>query len=294
MKYVLVDGFNLAFRMFHGMPVFSRRDGLPVNAIMGWVRSIWKLQELETPCTIAVFFDKAGSRRHLELHEGYKAHRPEMPEALARQIPFLKEVTPFLGARVVEEEGVEADDLIASAARALAAQGSEVRIASSDKDFAQCVDAHVHLLIPTQAGATKAGWAKLDAVGVQEKFGVPPEKIVDLLSLTGDAVDNIPGVPGVGPKTALAWLLAYGDIAGLLTALDKVEPARFREVLAGARELLRLNQQLIRFRSDFAVDCSAPAKPDDNAARAFFERMEMRAILKTFDQRAEAQLELFE
>ena len=292
MKYVLIDGFNLAFRMFHGMPAFSRRDGFPVNAIIGWVRSLWKLQEQEAPCAITVFFDKAGSRRHLELHADYKANRPAMPEALTLQIPCLKEVSAYLGARVVEEEGVEADDLIASAAQALSTQRYEVRIASTDKDFAQCVDARVHLLVPAQTGpgVTRMGWTTLDATGVQEKFGVPPGKIVDLLSLTGDAADNIPGVPGVGPKTALAWLSAHGDIAGILAARDKLEPARFREALAKAQELLALNQQLIRFRTDFAVDCSLATKADDAATRTFFERMEMHAILKTFNRRDETQL----
>ncbi|MDR2430094.1 MAG: hypothetical protein LBD14_04250 [Puniceicoccales bacterium] len=297
MKYVLVDGFNLAFRAYHAMPALTRRDGFPVGALHGWVRILWKLLDQETPCRLTVFFDKDGSRRHLALHAGYKANRAETPPALVAQIPELKAIAAHLGFALAEQSGVEADDLIASAAGALDAQGHSVRIASSDKDFAQCVNARVNLLVPPPAGAPKTGWTLLDADGVNARFGVSPERIVDYLALTGDTVDNIEGIPGVGPKTAVAWLAKHGDLDGVLKDADAIEPPRFRPILRDSAALLQRNRELIAFRRDFQGDWDATAPVDATAARAFFERMEMRSSLLEFERRhgtqAPAQLELF-
>lgn len=298
MKFVLVDGFNLAFRAYHGMPALTRRDGFPVGAIHGWVRILWKLLDQESPCNLTVFFDKEGSQRHLALHADYKANRAETPDALAAQIPELKTVAAHLGFAVAEQAGVEADDLVASAAHALAAKGHCVRIASSDKDFAQCVNEHVNLLVPLpSSGTQKSGWTRLDAAGVHARFGVSPGQIVDYLALTGDTVDNIPGVPGVGPKTAVAWLTAHGSLDGILKALDTIEPARFRPVLRDSVALLQRNRELIAFKHDFTGTWDATALVDATAARAFFERMEMRATALEFERRhgahTQGQLELF-
>jgi DNA polymerase-1 len=201
------------------------------------------------------------------------------------QIPELKTLAALLGCRVVAQSGVEADDLIASAAKALAAKGDDVRIASADKDFAQCVNERVHLLAPPPPGHGKDSWRELDAAGVRAKFGVPPEQIVDYLSLIGDSVDNIPGLPGVGPKTAVSWLAAHGSIEGILAARESVEPVRMREVLRGADAVLALNRKLITFASDFPGDWAAAAEMDIAGARAFFQRMEMRAVLGQLEQR---------
>ncbi|MDR2863211.1 MAG: hypothetical protein LBV54_04965 [Puniceicoccales bacterium] len=299
MKFLLVDGFNLAFRAFHGMPALTRADGFPVGAIFGWVHILWKLQEQEAPDRVAVFFDKEGSQRHLALHADYKANRAETPEALAAQIPELKTITAHLGFRVIEQGGIEADDLIASAAKALAQASHDVRIASADKDFAQCVNERIHLLAPPPPSQRKAGWIRLDASGVRGKFSVPPEQIVDYLSLIGDTVDNIPGLPGVGPKTAVTWLEAHGNIEGILSARETLLPERLRDILRESEDRLRLNRQLIAFRTDFPGDWETPGQADTSAARAFFERMQMHSALKELDRRAAksssipAQLELF-
>ncbi|MDR3228052.1 MAG: hypothetical protein LBT53_01375 [Puniceicoccales bacterium] len=300
MKWLLIDGFNLAFRAYHALPALTRADGFPVGAIQGWVRILWKLREQEGACSGIVFFDKDGSQRHLALHPSYKANRPKAPEEFKAQLPELKTLSPLMGFRVVERSGVEADDLIASAAKTLTSKGDEVRIASADKDFAQCAGGHVRLLTPpppTFKGAPAAGprhakdsWRELDAEGVREKFGVRSEQIIDYLSLVGDTVDNIPGMAGVGPKTAVAWLAEHGSIAGILAAQERIEPARFRDALRTPETaaLLALNQKLITFRDDFEGDWDTPPPEEDAVGfRAFLERMELRALLAQFERKTE-------
>ena len=292
MKTILVDGFNLAFHAYYAMPGLTRKsDGFPLGAIYGWIRMLWRLQDQEKPDRLLVFFDKDGSTRHLALHPEYKANRSETPPDLAQQLPELRRVTALLGFPVLEQSGVEADDLIASAAKVLEAAGETVLIASADKDFAQCVTDKVGLLVP--ARQPKGGWQQLDAEGVFEKFAVRPEQIVDYLALIGDAVDNIPGLSGVGPKTAARWLDRYGNIDGLLAAREEVVPERFREILQGAEEMLSLNRRLIAFCTDFSGDWLAEGKCDPVGARSFLTEMKMDSTLKEFEKRAGNQLELF-
>ncbi len=288
MQRILVDGFNLAFRAFHAMPALTRADGFPTGAIRAWVNILWKLQDAMPGAGVVVFFDKDGSHRHLSLHSGYKATRSETPPDLKKQFPELKKISALLGFRVIEQSGIEADELIASAAEKFSAGGDEVWIASADKDFAQCVTARVRLLVPPAPNdkENKGGWVKLDAGGVREKFGVPPAQIVDYLALIGDTVDNIPGIPGVGPKTAAAWLAKHGDIDGILKNAGALEPVRFREVVPGAKALLDLNRELVRFKTDFTGDWESEMPADFPAAREFFVSMNMGAAVKEIDKRA--------
>ena len=251
MKWLLLDGFNLAFRAFHALPELTRPDGFPTGAIHGWNRLQRSLVEREKPDRVAVFFDLGGSDRHLSLHSEYKANRADTPESLERQIPELKRLAALLGARVVERRGVEADDLIASFAKRRAEAGDEVLIVSADKDFGQCVGGRVAQLAPTNN--PKDPWVRLDAEGVRGKFGVPPERVPDYLALMGDSVDNIPGIRGVGPKTAAKWIADHGDVAAILAAAGRVVPERFRETLAGSEALLRKNLELVTFRTDYPV-----------------------------------------
>ncbi len=292
MRTILVDGFNLAFRAYYAMPGLLRTgDGFPLGAVHGWIRMLWRLQDQEKPNRLVVFFDKDGSTRHLALHPEYKANRSETPPDLVRQLPEIRKITTLLGFPVLERSGVEADDMIASAAKALAADGEVVLIASADKDFAQCVTDNIQLLVPAQQ--PKGGWQRLDVTGIIEKFGVRPEQIVDYLSLIGDAVDNIPGLSGVGPKTATRWLERYQSIDGLLSARKEVVPERFREVLAVAEEKLTLNRRLITFCADLSGDWHARGECDVSGVRGFFSEMKMDSTLKEFERRSGSQLELF-
>ncbi len=243
-KWLLIDGFNLAYRCFHAVPELTRADGFPTNALHGWVKSLWKLADQERPDRTLVFFDQGGSQDRLLLHPEYKAQREEMPEALQKQIEPLKALTRAMGFVGVEIDGVESDDVLASQAVALAAQGHDVLIVSSDKDFAQVVNDRIKILLPPPSANPKLGWRFRDHAGVLEKFGVPPSQIADYLALVGDTSDNIPGIAGVGPKTAVKWLQQYDDIEGVIAHAAELTPERFRELVRNRADDLRRNLKL--------------------------------------------------
>jgi DNA polymerase I len=233
-QYLLIDGYNLMYRCFFATPILTRSDGLPTNALHGWIKSLWRLIDQHKPDAIVVFFDLGGSQDRLALHPEYKAQRKEMPAELAQQIEPIKLLSAFLGLAVVEQQGVESDDLLASYAVQRAALGDEVLIVSSDKDFAQIVNDKIKILLPPPSAQPKLGWRILDEDGVQEKFGVKPEQIADYLALMGDTSDNIPGLTGVGPKTAAKWLNRFGNLQNLLENANVVDPERFRAPLVEA------------------------------------------------------------
>jgi DNA polymerase-1 len=243
-KWLLIDGFNLAYRCFYAIPELTRADGFPTNALHGWMKSLWKLEDQEKPAGTLVFFDLGGAQDRLALHPEYKAQREEMPAALEQQLPYVKSLTRAMGFVGIELDGVESDDLLASQALALAAAGHEVLIVSADKDFAQIVSDHVKILLPPPTANPKLGWRVLDSGGVVEKFGVPPAQIADYLALVGDTSDNIPGVNGVGPKTASKWLQQYGSLEGVIAHSAELKPERFQEAVRNQAEGLRVNLKL--------------------------------------------------
>ena len=300
MKWLLVDGFNLAFRSHYGMERVGLRrpDGFPTGALHGWIRTLWSLEDGEKPDRSAVFFDLGGSERHLAALPDYKAQREDTPPDLELQIPEIKRLTALMGFRVVEQRGVEADDLLAAAARVLAAEGHEVVIVSADKDFGQCVGGPIVQLVPPPTANPALGWRRLDIAGVTEKFGVPPARIPDYLALVGDTSDNIPGLRGVGPKTAVKWLAEHGDLEGVLAAAYRLEPARFREQVVAEAARIRINLGLVRFKDDYPFDPAERARPDDGGLEAFLAGMDMHASAKVAKRRAaeraaRAQGELF-
>jgi DNA polymerase-1 len=278
-KWLLVDGFNLAYRCFFAIPELTRADGFPTNALHGWVNSLWRLEDQEKPGGTLVFFDLGGAQDRLALHPEYKAHREEMPEPLSKQIDVIKELTRAMGLWAIEVDGVESDDLLASHACALARQGDEVLIVSSDKDFAQIVGERIKMMLPPPTANPKLGWRILDAVGVAEKYGVPPSQIADYLALVGDTSDNIPGLAGVGPKTASKWLAEHGSLEGVIAAADRISPERFRAPLAASVDRLRMNLKITTL--NLALP---PPNPEHSVARpaelfAILERMEMKGAL---------------
>jgi DNA polymerase I len=278
-KWLLVDGFNLAYRCFFAVPELSRADGFPTNALHGWVKSLWRLSDQEMPDGTLVFFDLGGAQDRLALHPEYKANREEMPEALSRQIPIVKELTRAMGLGGIEVDGVESDDLLASHACSLARKGDQVLIVSSDKDFAQIVGERIRMLLPPPTANPKLGWRILDEAGVVAKFGVGPARIADYLALVGDTSDNIPGLDGVGPKTASKWLAEHGSLEGVIAAADRIAPERFRAPLAAAAERLRVNLRLTTLNLTLP-----PPNPEHTVARpgelfGILERMEMRSAL---------------
>jgi DNA polymerase-1 len=276
------------------MPELTRSDGFPTGALHGWVKTMWRLQDQEKPDAMVVFFDLGGSQDRLALHPEYKAQRKETPEPLEQQVPVIKEMTRAMGLVGVELDGVESDDLLAAEARSLAKAGHEVLIVSADKDFAQCVDDRIKILLPPPTANPKLGWRVLDAAGVVEKFGVPPVRIAEYLALIGDTSDNIPGVNGVGPKTAVKWFAEFGTLEGIIANAGHLKPERFREVVARDAERLRLNLKLTTLRVESPLPrLEQRAEPQPAALFALLEKLEMRSSLVEARQRYTGQGELF-
>lgn len=246
-RFLLVDGHAYAYRAFHAIRSLSSPTGRPTNAIFGFVRMLGKMTAALAPTHLAVVWDGGLAAERVEQHPEYKADRPSMPLELDEQLP---RITDYLEAARIPSlcrKGVEADDWIATLAVQASATGCGVVIASSDKDFMQLVNARVGLLNPNYK--TEAVWTDAE---VRAKSGVEPGQIVDWLSLVGDSVDNIPGVPGVGPKTAAELLQRFGSIDDLYRRLDEVSSERVRLKLQEAAAVVRRNQQLIRLREDIS------------------------------------------
>lgn len=291
-KWLLVDGYNLAYRCFFAIPELTRADGFPTNALHGWVKSIWKLADQEKPEGTLVFFDLGGAQDRLAIHPEYKAQREEMPEALAKQLPYVRSLTRALGCVGIELQGVESDDLLAAEAVALARAGHEVLIVSSDKDFAQIVDERIKILLPPPTANPKLGWQVRDAAGVREKFGVPPAQIADYLALVGDTSDNIPGINGVGPKTASKWLAEWGSLEGVITHAAELQPERFRAAVASEADKLRRNLKLTTLNVALPSLVLSKPTPAPEELYRLLEELEMRSALQEARQRY-GQPELF-
>jgi DNA polymerase-1 len=291
-KWLLVDGFNLAYRCYFAMPELTRADGFPTGAVHGWVKSLWRLADQEKPAATLVFFDLGGAQDRLALLPEYKAQREEMPAALVKQLSYIKAVTRAMGLAGVEKAGVESDDLLASQAVHLAAQGHEVVIVSADKDFTQIVGGRIAIMLPPPSANPKLGWRRLDAAGVTEKFGVPPAQMAEYLALVGDASDNIPGIEGVGPKTAAKWLQQYGSLEEIIAHAGELKPERFRESVRALSDLVRRNLKLTTL--NLGLSTIAARKPVAAAEELFrlLAELEMKSSLAEARERY-AQAELF-
>lgn len=243
-KLLIVDGHAYAYRAFHAIRQLSSPSGAPTNAIYGFIKMLGKMITQLQPSHLVVVWDGGLAAERIAEHPEYKAQRPSMPDDLEKQLDGLTDYLKAAGLASFCREGVEADDWIG----ALTAQFSEtlpVVIASSDKDFMQLVSPGVGLLNPNDK--VEKIWSVDD---VKAKTGVEPSQIVDWLSLIGDAVDNIPGVPGVGPKTATGLLQRYGSVDGLYASLPEVKSEKLRANLEASAEIVRRNQRLICLRND--------------------------------------------
>lgn len=285
-RTVLVDGYNLAFRAYYGMPELRREDGFPTGALHGWVRTLWWVEDNVEAERMLVFFDLGGARRQTALREDYKANRTETPADLAKQMPVIKEWTRAAGFGGIERDGVEADDLMASYAIALAGRGETVCLVSADKDLGQLVTERIHQLVPPPTANPKVGWRELDPERVREKFGVKPEQIADYLAIVGDTSDNIPGIRGVGPKTAAKWLNQYGNLEEVLAHSGELQPKRFQQLLYAEAENLRCNLQMTRLACDLALnEPENGAAGDGERALAILREMEMGKTAEKYAER---------
>ncbi len=247
-KLILVDGSSFLFRAFHAVPPLTNSKGEPTNAVYGVSNMLRKLiNDYATPY-FAVVFDAPGKTFRHELYDQYKAHRPPMPDELRVQIQPLHDLIRALGLPLIIEHGVEADDVLGSLAQNAARQGFNVIISTGDKDMAQLVTERI-ILENSMTGAV------MDIAGVQEKFGVKPEQIIDYLALMGDAVDNIPGVPKVGPKTAAKWLQEYGTLDHLIASAADIK-GKIGDNLREALGQLPLSRELTTIKCDVALHYS--------------------------------------
>ena len=274
---LLVDGNNLLFRSFFAMPRLTRSDGLPNGALHGFAATLKKILREEAPAFAAVAFDAPGPTFRHAAFAGYKANRPEMPVELARQVPFTRDLSRVLGLTVLEVAGVEADDVIGTLARAGSGRGYRVLIVSGDKDLLQLVDDRVVVAPPGDPDT------RLDPAGVEQKLKVPPERVPDYLGLIGDSVDDIPGVPGIGPKTAAALIASFGGIEDILAHTGDIPRKRTAALLEEHAEQARMSRDLALLRLDVAVPEAGEAMeelryrgPRLEEARRFFEELELR------------------
>ena len=282
---VLVDGSSYLYRAFHALPPLTNARGEPTGAVYGVANMLRKLLSDYRPERVAVVFDAKGKTFRDEMFEDYKAHRPPMPDDLKAQIEPLHALVAAMGFPILQVSGVEADDVIGTLARAGAAQGLGVVISTGDKDMAQLVDDHVSL-INTMSNS------RYDRDGVIEKFGVPPERIIDYLALVGDTSDNIPGVPKVGPKTAAKWLNEYGSLDDIIARAEEIK-GKVGESLRENLEQLALSRQLATIRCDVELDQSIDdlhmREPDNDALRELLTRLEFNAWLRQLDETAPAE-----
>ncbi|MFK7794986.1 MAG: DNA polymerase I [Gammaproteobacteria bacterium] len=243
---LLVDGSSYLYRAFHGLPPLTNHEGTPTGAVYGVARMVRKLIEEEQPQNVAVIFDAKGKTFRHEMYKEYKANRPPMPDDLQVQIAPLHQLIEALGIPLLSVPDVEADDVIGTLAKAAAAENYRVLISTGDKDMAQLVDERISLI-------NTMNDVRMDEAGVEEKFGVTPGQIIDYLALMGDKVDNIPGVPGVGPKTAVKWLQQFETMQGVIDHADEVK-GKIGEKLRAAVDQLPLSYELATIKNDVVLD----------------------------------------
>ncbi|MCW5699714.1 MAG: DNA polymerase I, partial [Rhodospirillales bacterium] len=276
----LVDGSSFIFRAYHALPALTRADGTPVGAVFGFVNMLIKLIENMDADHIAVIFDTSRRTFRNEIYADYKANRPPPPDDLIPQFQLVREATHALNVACVESGDYEADDLIATYARLGREVGAEVTIVSSDKDLMQLLGNGVNMF-----DAMKN--VRIGPKEVEAKFGVVPEKMVELQALTGDATDNVPGVPGVGPKTAAQLLHEYGDLDTLLSRIDEIKQPKRRQALLDHVEDIRMSRELVRLRGDVDVpkplDAFVCSDPDPQTLRRFLEAQGFRNLIARLD-----------
>jgi DNA polymerase I len=282
----LIDGSGYIFRAFHALPPLTRpSDGLPVGAVHGFCAMLWKLlqdaRKGRGPTHLAVIFDASEKTFRNEIYQDYKAHRPPAPEELVPQFPLIRDAVKAFNIACIEQNGYEADDLIATYTKETLAAGGDVTIVSSDKDLMQLV----------QAGVSMLDTMKNKTIGpdeVRERFGVPPDKVVDVQALAGDSTDNVPGVPGIGVKTAAELINEYGDLESLLARAGEIKQPKRRERLTEFAMQARLSLDLVKLKGDVPrevpVEALGVRDPEPNALLGFLRDMEFSTLTKRISE----------
>jgi DNA polymerase I len=280
----LVDGSSYIFRAYHALPPLNRKsDGLQVNAVLGFCNMLWKLlRDMppdNRPTHLAIIFDKSEITFRNKLYPDYKAHRPPAPDDLIPQFPLIRDAVRAFDLPCLEQGGFEADDLIATYAREAGERGATATIVSSDKDLMQLVTDKVTMFDTMKD-------RRIGIAEVIEKFGVPPEKVVEVQALAGDSTDNVPGVPGIGIKTAAQLIVEYGDLETLLLRAGEIKQPKRREALTSPENVdrIRISKRLVTLDRDVAVETQldelALPKLDGKELVAFFKAMELTTITR--------------
>ncbi|MDQ7038389.1 MAG: 5'-3' exonuclease H3TH domain-containing protein [Aquificota bacterium] len=273
----LLDASSFIYRSFFALPPLSTKKGFPTGAIYGFLRTLLSIIRSERPEYMAVVFDSPAPTRREKVFKDYKAGRPPMPDTLKVQIPVIKELLGLMGVPVIERPGYEADDLIAVLSKRFAEKGFRVKIYTPDKDMLQLVDDRITVVNPVS-------WETFTPERVRAKFGVPPDRIPDYLALVGDKVDNVQGVKGVGPKTAVKLIEKFGGVEGILRSWE-----RFKRMYPEAdREVLRTSYTLVKPITDLDLDLkegdlkvSAPRMDD---LRRKLTDLEMKSIVRDLEK----------
>ena len=278
----LVDGSSYIFRAYHALPPLNRKsDGLQVNAVLGFCNMLWKLLRdmppENRPTHLAIIFDKSEVTFRNKLYPDYKAHRPPAPDDLIPQFPLIREAVRAFDLPCLEQGGFEADDLIATYAREAGERGATTTIVSSDKDLMQLVTDKVTMFDTMKD-------RRIGIAEVIEKFGVPPEKVVEVQALAGDSTDNVPGVPGIGVKTAAQLIVEYGDLETLLKRASEIKQPKRREALIENAEKARISRQLVllddKVKLEVPLDELAVHEPDARKLIAFLKAMEFSTLTR--------------
>ena len=284
---LIVDGHAYAYRAFHAIRELRAPSGEPTNAIFGFIKMLTKMRAALSPSHLIVVWDGGLSAERTAALPEYKAQRPEMPVDLGKQIDQIVAYLEAVGLTSFCRDGVEADDYIACVARRAARAGMDVVIASSDKDFMQLVSPRIGLFNPNDK--TETVWT---AEQVRAKTGVNPAQIVDWLALIGDSVDNIPGVPGVGPKTATDLLNQFGSVTELFNRLNEVKSERLRAALQSSAAAVKRNVALVRLQDElpceFAADDLASKAANSGALGELFRRWGFRSMLAELESKAQS------
>ncbi len=277
--FVLVDGSSYLFRAFHALPPLTNSHGEPTGATVGVINMLRKLIDEYRPTHMAVVFDAPGKTFRDDLYADYKANRPPMPDELRSQIQPTLDIIRAMGLPLLIVDDVEADDVIGTLAHQATLQGIDTLVSTGDKDMAQLVNRHVTLINTMNETVT-------DETGVMDKFGVRPDQIIDFLALTGDSVDNIPGVPKCGPKTAAKWLAQYDTLDNVMAHADEIK-GKIGENLRASLDFLPLSRTLTTIKIDVELDRGPrelmPDDGDRDVLRKLYERLESRRLLASLD-----------
>lgn len=286
----LIDGSAYIYRAYHAIAPLTNSKGVATNAVLGFVKMVQKLINENCPKYLAIAFDSKGPVFRHDLYKEYKANRPPMPDDLREQLPFIKKFVAASNILMLEQTGVEADDIIASIAEKYSEIGHKVVIVSGDKDLLQLVNDNVTMFDPMKNKV-------MDSVEVEKKYGVRPNQLLDFFALVGDSADNVPGVPGVGPKTAGKLIASHGSLDGLYEEVESLKKSKMKEKIIDNREQAYLSKQLIDLKRD--VDIPGAAKefsiqvPDDNLLAELYTELEFSSLLKGIDTSKKIETENF-